>query len=211
MKIKPELKIIADHLRSSCFLIADGVLPSNEGRGYVLRRIMRRAMLQLHKLDAKESIMHKLVDDLINEFKDVYPELKKARENIIENLSNEEEKFRDTLDRGLKILNEELSKIKNQKSNQFSGALAFKLYDTFGFPLDLTQDILKDHALTVNLEEFDFEMQAQMQKLRSQVKLQLMNMPPHLPQYPTILSSFYFYISLTILLFLALLYNFGLL
>ncbi len=166
MKIKPELKIIADHLRSSCFLIADGVLPSNEGRGYVLRRIMRRAMLQLHKLDAKESIMHKLVDDLINEFKDVYPELKKARENIIENLSNEEEKFRDTLDRGLKILNEELSKIKNQKSNQFSGALAFKLYDTFGFPLDLTQDILKDHALTVNLEEFDFEMQAQKQKAK---------------------------------------------
>ena len=86
MKIKPELKIIADHLRSSCFLIADGVLPSNEGRGYVLRRIMRRAMLQLHKLDAKESIMHKLVDDLIHEFKDVYSELKKARENIIENL-----------------------------------------------------------------------------------------------------------------------------
>ena len=166
MKIKPELKIIADHLRSSCFLIADGVLPSNEGRGYVLRRIMRRAMLQLHKLDAKESIMHKLVDDLINEFKDVYPELKKARENIIENLSNEEEKFRDTLDRGLKILNEELSKIKNQKSNQFSGALVFKLYDTFGFPLDLTQDILKDHALTVNLEEFDFEMQAQKQKAK---------------------------------------------
>ena len=166
MKIKPELKIIADHLRSSCFLIADGVLPSNEGRGYVLRRIMRRAMLQLHKLDAKESIMHKLADDLINEFKDVYPELKKARENIIENLSNEEEKFRDTLDRGLKILNEELSKIKNQKSNQFSGALAFKLYDTFGFPLDLTQDIIKDYALTVNLEEFDFEMQAQKQKAK---------------------------------------------
>ncbi len=166
MKIKPELKIIADHLRSSCFLIADGVLPSNEGRGYVLRRIMRRAMLQLHKLDAKESIMHKLVDDLINEFKDDYPELKKARENIIENLSNEEEKFRDTLDRGLKILNEELSKIKNQKSNQFSGALAFKLYDTFGFPLDLTQDIIKDYALTVNLKEFDFEMQAQKQKAK---------------------------------------------
>ena len=166
MKIKPELKIIADHIRSSCFLIADGVLPSNEGRGYVLRRIMRRAMLQLHKLDAKESIMHKLVDDLIHEFKDVYPELKKARENIIENLSNEEEKFRDTLDRGLKILNEELSKIKNQKSNQFSGSLAFKLYDTFGFPLDLTQDILKDYNLTVNLEEFDFEMQAQKQKAK---------------------------------------------
>ena len=166
MKIKSELKIIADHLRSSCFLIADGILPSNEGRGYVLRRIMRRAMLQIHKLEAKESLMHKLVDDLILEFKDIYPELKKARENIIENLLNEEEKFRDTLDRGLKILNEELSKIKNQKSNYFSGALAFRLYDTFGFPLDLTQDILKDYNLEVDIEEFNIEMKNQRQKAK---------------------------------------------
>ena len=97
MNTKPELKIIADHLRSSSFLIADGILPSNEGRGYVLRRIMRRAMRQLHKLGARQASMYKLVDALIKEMGEAYPELARARDIIIETLKNEEEKFRETL------------------------------------------------------------------------------------------------------------------
>jgi alanyl-tRNA synthetase len=158
MNTKPELKIIADHLRSSCFLIADGILPSNEGRGYVLRRIMRRAMRQLHKLGSHEASMYKLVDALIKEMGAAYPELSRARAVIVETLKNEEEKFRETLDKGLKILEEELLE---KKTPKFSGAAAFKLYDTFGFPLDLTQDILKEKNLEVDLEEFNREMEKQ--------------------------------------------------
>ena len=158
MNTKPEFKIIADHLRSSSFLIADGVLPSNEGRGYVLRRIMRRAMRQLHKLGAREASMYKLVDTLIQEMGVAFPELKRARDVIVETLKNEEEKFRETLEKGLKILEEEISKTKSQK---FSGTTAFKLYDTYGFPLDLTQDILKEKNLEVDVEEFNREMEIQ--------------------------------------------------
>jgi len=157
MSVKPELKIIADHLRSSSFLVADGVLPSNEGRGYVLRRIMRRAMRQLHKLGAKEASMYKLVDPLIHEMGAAYPELGRARAVIVETLKNEEEKFRETLEKGLKILEEEITKVKGE----FSGAIAFKLYDTYGFPLDLTQDILKEKNIEVDLEEFNSEMEKQ--------------------------------------------------
>lgn len=163
MTIKPELKIIADHLRSSCFLIADGVLPSNEGRGYVLRRIMRRAMRQLHKLGAKEASMYKLVDSLIKEMGEAYPELARARDTIIDSLKNEEEKFRETLGKGLKILEEEIPQTKN---NLFSGQVAFKLYDTYGFPLDLTQDILKEKNITVDIKTFDEEMESQRQRAR---------------------------------------------
>lgn len=163
MITKTEFKIIADHLRSSCFLIADGVLPSNEGRGYVLRRIMRRAMRQLHKLGAKEAGMYKLVDSLIKEMGDAYPELARARDVISETLKNEEEKFRETLGKGLKILEEEISKTKN---NILTGEIAFKLYDTYGFPLDLTQDILKEKSLTVDEEAFKREMESQRQRAR---------------------------------------------
>ena len=176
MNTKPELKIIADHLRSSCFLISDGILPSNEGRGYVLRRIMRRAMRQLHKLGVRHATMYKLVDALINEMGAAYPELARARDIIIETLKNEEEKFRETLEKGLKILEEEtkkeqwipanlplkeIHKIVSKPYQKFSGEIAFKLYDTFGFPLDLTQDILKEKNLEVNLEEFNREMEKQ--------------------------------------------------
>ncbi len=163
MNTKPELKIIADHLRSSCFLIADGILPSNEGRGYVLRRIMRRAMRQIHKLGSRQATMYKLVDALINEMGAAYPELGRARDTIIETLKNEEEKFRETLDKGLKLLEEELL---NKKTPKFSGAAAFKLYDTFGFPLDLTQDILKEKNIEVDLEEFTSEMEKQRERAR---------------------------------------------
>lgn len=152
----PKLKIISDHLRSSCFLIADGIMPSNEGRGYVLRRIMRRAMLQIHKLGAKEALMYKLVDPLTIEMGQAYPELIKAQDTIKDILKNEEERFGETIDKGLKILNDELDKNPNQKI--FSGKTAFKLYDTFGFPLDLTQDILKDKKIEVDIAQFDKEM-----------------------------------------------------
>lgn len=161
--MKAELKIIADHLRSSSFLIADGVLPSNEGRGYVLRRIMRRAMRQLHKLGAKEASMYKLVDALIKEMGAAYPELSRAKAVIVETLKNEEEKFRETLEKGLKILEEEISKT---KTKIFSGEIAFKLYDTYGFPLDLTQDILKEKNLEVDLEAFNREMESQRERAR---------------------------------------------
>ena len=163
MSIKTELKIIADHLRSSCFLIADGILPSNEGRGYVLRRIMRRSMRQIHKLGAKEPLMFKLVDILIKEMGTSYPELTRARDVIIETLKTEEEKFRETLEKGLKILDDEILHNKNAK---FSGALAFKLYDTYGFPLDLTQDICKEKKLEVDVEEFEKEMELQRDRAR---------------------------------------------
>ena len=167
---KPELKIIADHLRSSSFLIADGVLPSNEGRGYVLRRIMRRAMRQIHKLGAKEAAMYKLVDALIKEMGAAYPELSRARAVIVETLKNEEEKFRETLEKGLKILEEEISKTSfddglaafaQEPRKKFSGEISFKLYDTYGFPLDLTQDILKEKNIEVDVEGFNCEMEKQ--------------------------------------------------
>jgi alanyl-tRNA synthetase len=171
MSTKPELKIIADHLRSSCFLIADGILPSNEGRGYVLRRIMRRGMRQLHKLGAREASMYKLVDALIKEMGGAYPELARAKAVIVETLKNEEEKFRETLEKGLKILEEEISKTslddglkafaREPKNKKFSGEVAFKLYDTYGFPLDLTQDILKEKNIEVDLDAFNSEMEKQ--------------------------------------------------
>ena len=162
--INPSHKVIADHLRSSAFLIADGVLPSNEGRGYVLRRIMRRAMRHFHMLGAKEAAMYKLVPVLIKEMGEAYPELKRANDIIIETLKTEEERFRTTLGRGIEILGEELAKIK--KDEKFSGNVAFKLYDTYGFPLDLTQDILCEKQIEVDLEEFNSEMEIQRERAR---------------------------------------------
>ncbi len=174
MNTKPELKIIADHLRSSCFLIADGVLPSNEGRGYVLRRIMRRAMLQLHKLGAKEASMYKLVDSLIKEMGAAYPELARARDTIIDSLKNEEEKFRETLEKGFEIIDKELEKseIIWTENYVFSGKTAFKLYDTYGFPLDLTQIILQTKGIKkgVNVDEFNQEMENQRERARANWK-----------------------------------------
>jgi alanyl-tRNA synthetase len=172
MKITAELKIIADHLRSSAFLIADGIQPSNEGRGYVLRRIMRRAMRQAHKLGIKEPLMFRLVDSLIKEMGNQYSELKRARDLIIEILRDEEEKFRETLEKCLKILDEEIAKIivdknyKAEKNLKLSGQIAFKLYDTFGFPLDLTQDICNEKNIAIDNEEFEKEMELQRTRAR---------------------------------------------
>jgi len=149
-------RIIADHLRASSFLIAEGVLPSNEGRGYVLRRIMRRGMRHAHTLGSKNPIFHNLFDILLSEMSESYPELNLRKDLIVETLKNEEEKFSSLLDRGIKILNENLDKVKN---NILPGSLAFKLYDTYGFPLDLTADILRTKSIKVNNEEFLKEME----------------------------------------------------
>jgi alanyl-tRNA synthetase len=149
-------RVIADHLRASSFLIAEGILPSNEGRGYVLRRIMRRGMRHAHTLGSKNPVFHKLFEVLLSEMKNSYPELKFGKDLIIETLKNEEEKFSILLERGIKILNEKLEKVKN---NTLSGPVAFKLYDTYGFPLDLTADILRTKNIKVDTESFENEME----------------------------------------------------
>ncbi|MFL2888953.1 MAG: alanine--tRNA ligase [Candidatus Pelagibacter sp.] len=143
-------RVIADHLRASSFLIAEGVLPSNEGRGYVLRRIMRRGMRHSHLLGSKKPVFYNLFETLKNEMSGNYPELKRADSLIKETLKMEEEKFLVLLDRGIKILNEEISKI----DKELPGDVAFKLYDTYGFPLDLTEDILKNKSLSIDTKKF---------------------------------------------------------
>jgi len=156
VKKKPDEKnissfrVIADHLRASSFLIAEGVLPSNEGRGYVLRRIMRRGMRHSHLLGTKKPIFFNIFKTLMEEMKGNYPELERAQSLIKETLTMEEEKFLVLLDRGIKILNDEISKI----DKTLPGEVAFKLYDTYGFPLDLTEDILKNKSLTIDHKKF---------------------------------------------------------
>ena len=149
-------RVIADHLRASSFLIAEGILPSNEGRGYVLRRIMRRGMRHAHSLGSKSPLFHKLFDVLLNEMKISYPELTNGKDLIIETLKNEEEKFSSLLERGMKILDDNLSKVKN---NILPGSVAFKLYDTYGFPVDLTADILRTKNIKVDSNSFEKEME----------------------------------------------------
>jgi alanyl-tRNA synthetase len=143
-------RVIVDHLRASSFLIAEGVLPSNEGRGYVLRRIMRRGMRHSHLLGSKEPVFFNLFETLKNEMSGNYPELKRAESLIKETLKMEEEKFLVLLDRGIKILNDEISKIEKV----LPGEVAFKLYDTYGFPLDLTEDILRNKSLSIDTKKF---------------------------------------------------------
>src|SRR5689334_3417958 len=157
-------RVIADHLRSTSFLIADGVTPSNEGRGYVLRRIMRRAMRHAHLLGAEEPLMHRLAPTLVKEMGDAYPELKRAEPAIIDTLRQEEERFRRTLGRGMSLLDEATAGL--SEGDVLSGETAFKLYDTYGFPLDLTQDAVRAKGLTVNLEEFDAAMTRQRDQAR---------------------------------------------
>lgn len=158
-------RVIADHLRSTSFLIADGVLPSNDGRGYVLRRIMRRAMRHAHLLGAKDPVMHSLVPALVRQMGVAYPELQHAQPLIEETLRNEETRFIQTLDRGLKLLDEELANLPD--GAELPGAAAFKLYDTYGFPLDLTQDALREKSRTVDTAGFDAAMAEQKAKARA--------------------------------------------
>ncbi len=158
-------RVIADHLRSTSFLIADGVMPSNEGRGYVLRRIMRRAMRHAHLLGAADPLMHRLVPSLVAQMGQAYPELSQAQALIEETLQLEETRFRQTLDRGLKLLDDELEKL--PADAELPGEAAFKLYDTFGFPLDLTQDALREQGRSVDTDGFNTAMEEQKAKARA--------------------------------------------
>ena len=164
-KNKASNRVIADHLRASSFLIADGVLPSNEGRGYVVRRIMRRAMRHAELLGCREPLMYKLVPALVREMGTAYPELVRAQPMIEETLKLEETRFRNTLQRGLKLLDEESAGLKNGAT--FSGETAFKLYDTFGFPLDLTQDALRSREISVDTDAFGVAMAKQKSDARA--------------------------------------------
>jgi len=158
-------RVIADHLRASAFLIADGVLPSNEGRGYVLRRIMRRAMRHAQLLGARDPLMWRLVPTLVREMGQAYPELARAEALIAETLKLEETRFRNTLERGLSILDEESRGLK--RGDRLKGETAFTLYDTYGFPLDLTQDALKPRGIAVDTDGFNSAMERQREKARA--------------------------------------------
>jgi alanyl-tRNA synthetase len=160
----PSHRVIADHLRASSFLIADGVLPSNEGRGYVLRRIMRRAMRHAHLLGAAEPLLYRLLPVLVHEMGQAYPELHRGQALISETLKIEEIRFRKTLERGLTLLDEATGALK--AGDTLSGDVAFKLYDTYGFPLDLTQDALKARNVGVDVEQFNAAMAQQKAEAR---------------------------------------------
>jgi alanyl-tRNA synthetase len=157
-------RVISDHLRAAAFLIADGVMPGNEGRGYVLRRIMRRAMRHAHLLGAKDALMYQLVPTLITQMGAAYPELNRAEALITDTLSREENRFRETLARGLKLLDDETAKLKS--GGTLPGEVAFKLYDTFGFPVDLTNDVLVRKGYQLDSAGFDASMQKQQETAR---------------------------------------------
>jgi len=161
---KASHRVIADHLRATSFLIADGVLPSNEGRGYVLRRIMRRAMRHAHLLGSHEPLMHRLVPALIHEMGDTYHELARAQALIAETLLLEETRFKKTLEKGLGLLAEASGKLK--QNDVFPGETAFKLYDTYGFPLDLTEDALRPRGIAVDTDAFNAAMERQKAEAR---------------------------------------------
>ncbi|TDQ39522.1 alanine--tRNA ligase [Thiopseudomonas denitrificans] len=160
----PSLKVVADHIRSCSFLIADGVLPSNDGRGYVLRRIIRRACRHGNKLGAKDSFFYKIVAALVAEMGDAFPELKQQQAQIERVLKSEEEQFAKTLEQGLRILEADLADL---QGSVIPGEVVFKLYDTYGFPMDLTADIARERELTVDEEGFEREMDAQRERARA--------------------------------------------
>lgn len=161
----PSLKVIADHIRSCGFLIADGVTPSNEGRGYVLRRIMRRAIRHAHKLDLPMPFFYKLVAPLVKIMGDAFPLLAEQQDYITKVIKHEEEQFARTIDQGMRLLQEKIDNLAGSK--EIPGDVAFQLYDTFGFPLDLTCDVAREHELTVDIESFDKHMEQQRAKSQS--------------------------------------------
>lgn len=163
----PSLRVITDHIRSCAFLISDGVLPSNEGRGYVLRRIIRRAARHGHKLGANEPFFHKLVKPLAKQMSKAYPELQQKGELIEQELLMEEERFNTTLASGMKILEGELAELKGNEDPVLNGDVVFKLYDTFGFPLDLTADIARERDVKLDQDGFEAAMETQRQTARS--------------------------------------------
>jgi len=161
------LKVIADHIRSCSFLIVDGVLPSNEGRGYVLRRIIRRALRHGHKLGQNDLFFYKLVQPLVEQMGEAYPELAKAQKDVESELKLEEQRFAETLDHGMKVLEEGIGSIKD---GQIPGEMVFKLYDTYGFPVDLTADIARERELSLDMSGYEKAMEAQRERARSASK-----------------------------------------
>ena len=152
------LKVIADHIRSTSFLIADGVTPSNEGRGYVLRRIIRRAIRHGYQLGQREPFLHRLVDPLVEQMGEAYPEIVQEKERVERALSQEGERFLDTLDQGIRMLDQEISSL---VGSVIPGETVFRLYDTYGFPADLTADVAREHGLTLDMSGFDRAMNDQ--------------------------------------------------
>jgi alanyl-tRNA synthetase len=166
-KTDSSLKVIADHVRASVFLIFDGILPGNEGRGYVLRRVMRRALRHGKLLGFNEPFLHKLVPQVVAMMGDAYPELAERRDHIVAVIKGEEERFQHTLDAGLAILNDMIADLKKAGKNVLGGAMSFQLYDTYGFPLDLTREIALEHKFTVDEHGFTAAMEQQRQRARS--------------------------------------------
>ena len=167
----PSLKVLADHIRACSFLISDGVIPGNEGRGYVLRRIIRRAIRHGYKLGCRSAFFHKLVPDLVSEMGQAYPDLAASQVRVMEILKQEEERFFSTIEHGMAILEAELSALEGKGT--FDGETAFKLHDTFGFPLDLTQDVCREHNVTVDVAGFDAAMARQKAMARASGKFKM--------------------------------------
>jgi alanyl-tRNA synthetase len=170
---KDSLKVLADHIRACSFLIADGVIPGNEGRGYVLRRIIRRAIRHGYKLGARAAFFNKLVPDLVAEMGAAYPELANRKTRVMEILKQEEERFFATIEHGMAILEADLAELTKNEISIFNGETAFKLHDTFGFPLDLTQDICREHEVTVDVAAFDKAMAHQKEQARAAGKFKM--------------------------------------
>ncbi len=169
----PSLKVLADHIRACSFLIADGVIPGNEGRGYVLRRIIRRAIRHGYKLGARAPFFHRLVPDLVAEMGEAYPELKSGQARVSDVLRQEEERFFSTIEHGMAILEGELATLKGVQSPVLNGETAFKLHDTFGFPLDLTADICRERGVTVDAAGFEAAMKRQKDQARAAGKFKM--------------------------------------
>jgi alanyl-tRNA synthetase len=161
------LKVISDHIRGITFLINDGVLPSNEGRGYVLRRVLRRAVRHGRLLGTSENFLYKLVDKVVEIMKDAYPEILENMEHIKKIIKIEEDKFSHTLGQGMQMVNDEIEKAKESGENKLSGEITFKLYDTYGFPYELTEEICEEKEVEVSLEEFTAKMEEQKERARS--------------------------------------------
>jgi len=161
------LKVITDHARAVTFLVNDGVIPSNEGRGYILRRILRRAVRHGRLLGYKDLFMYKMVDKVVERFEVAYPDLKKNLENIRKIVKIEEEKFSNTLDQGIQLVNQEIDALLANGKNKLDGEVSFKLYDTYGFPYELTEEIAEERGVTVLREEFEAKMEEQKEKARS--------------------------------------------
>ena len=169
----PSLKVLADHIRACSFLIADGVIPGNEGRGYVLRRIIRRAIRHGYKLGARAAFFHKMVPDLVGEMGSAYPELKDGERRIVDVLRQEEERFFATIENGMAIVEAELAAMEAAGKKVFDGNTAFKLHDTYGFPLDLTADICRERDVTVDALAFDAAMARQKEQARAAGKFKM--------------------------------------